>query len=408
MAWSKEGVVTVIGCCCVVNTISVLVYVFGSYRKIHRKGVYYDVAFGIETSLNLLSDFTMIGTLQNNADVLRMLSVFLIWNTGSTLFCYVGHIAASKFSSKYERIEKLDADIDEDSYRIASFIHDIIMYTVIALVKVVNTICVFVYVFGSYRRIHNKGAYYDVAFGVETSLNLISDFAMIGALENDAIPESKVIPTADMLETMSGFLMWNVVSTLFCYVGHIAASEFSSRYTSTLINGVIMHTVIAIIKSYVLYGIYTFYRECKRTGIVPTDMQGAMFVNSPGGGTAGGQEPVVIIIRQSSATAVDPGTGGRSLTPHKEVIQLSGSRAPLSGTSAALKKGAEVAQLPTEGKKGPSEEKPLKASSKETLFGSTRSQSHHSFQVPEAVFPALRPQDGAVPGPSKPRRGSLR
>nr|XP_054922219.1 uncharacterized protein LOC129382361 [Dermacentor andersoni] len=234
---------------------------------------------------------------------------------------------------------------------------------------------------------------------------------MIGTMENNA----------DMLTTMEGFLTWNIASTLFCYVGHIAASVFASKYeriekldpgtdedsyrTSTLINGVIMYTVIAIIKSYVLYGIYTFYAECKRTGIMPTDMQGAVFLNAPGGGTAGGQEPVVIIIRQSSATAVDPVTGGRSLTTVREVIQVPGSRAPLSGTSAAPTKGAEAAQLPTEGKKGPCEEKPLKASSEDTICGGTRSQSHHSFEVPEVVFPAVRPQDGAVPGPSKPRRG---
>ncbi|XP_054922342.1 uncharacterized protein [Dermacentor andersoni] len=215
----------------------------------------------------------MIGTLQNNADVLRMLSVFLIWNTGSTLFCYVGHIAASKFSSKYKRIEKLDADIDEDSYRAC-----------------------------------------------------------------------------------------------------------------------------------VLYGIYTFYVECKQARAMPTVVDRATFLNRDGGGTSEGQEPVIVVIRQLSAASADPVTAGRSLTAVASPV----ANAPMTfpGTSTASK--TEAPDHPAEGKREPAEEKPRNWSSEGSAFGASHRQSQPSLELPEVVFPAIRPQGGLVPGPSKLWRGGAR
>ncbi|KAL3199765.1 hypothetical protein MRX96_043800 [Rhipicephalus microplus] len=101
MMGTKEGIITILSFCCVVNSINITVYVFGSYRNINSKGAAYDVAFGVETSLNLISDFKMIGSLHRDETMVKTLNAFLILNTGTTLFCYVGHIAACKFASKY-------------------------------------------------------------------------------------------------------------------------------------------------------------------------------------------------------------------------------------------------------------------------------------------------------------------
>ncbi|KAL1416343.1 hypothetical protein MTO96_028066 [Rhipicephalus appendiculatus] len=283
----------------------------------------------------------------------------------------------------------------------------------------VNSINVTIYVFGSYRNINSKGAAYDAAFGIETLLNLFSDFKMIGSLQRDVVPVNNAIPTEKMVKTLNVFLIWNTGSTLFCYVGHIAASKFASKYEifestasdvdeesyrrASFINGAITYTVIALVKAYVLYYIYTFYVECKRAATLPPVIAPAVFVDSAGGGTGAGQETVVVLIRESSSSTINPSTGSRSVGKEREVVRVSGEEKALSPSAPSTQNEANVPSRPSE---VTSAEVKARSASDESVFGGSRRLSQQALEIPDAVFPAVRTGDGAVAGPSRPRHGA--
>ncbi|KAH7947371.1 hypothetical protein HPB52_010986 [Rhipicephalus sanguineus] len=158
-----------------------------------------------------------------------------------------------------------------------------------------------------------------------------------------------------------------------------------------------------MVKAYVLYYIYSFYVECKQRAALPPVIAPAVFVGSAGGGTAGGQEPEVILIKDSSATTINPSTGGRSVTHVREVIRVSGAEMALSPSPATTQNDVNV---PTRPSGGTSVEVKTPSASNESLFVRSRRQSQQALEVPDAVFPAVRTSDGAVAGPSRPRHGA--
>ncbi|XP_075750575.1 uncharacterized protein LOC142817441 [Rhipicephalus microplus] len=197
---------------------------------------------------------------------------------------------------------------------------------------------------------------------------------MIGSLHRDET----------MVKTLNAFLILNTGTTLFCYVGHIAACKFASKY------------------AYVLYYIYSFYVECKQAAALPPVIAPVAFVASTGGGTAEVQESMVVLIRESSATTMNASTGWKSVSKVQEVVRVSGEKTAMSPSSASTQNEANGPSQPSE---VTSPEVKARSPSDESVFGGSHRQSQQTLEIPDFVFPAVRTGDGAVAGPSRPRHG---
>ncbi|KAL1440703.1 hypothetical protein MTO96_009252 [Rhipicephalus appendiculatus] len=110
-------------------------YVFGTYRTLGNTGWIFDILLGLETGVNLVSDFTLLSALQTSAVVVTKLRNFLTLNTGTILFCCVTHIGASYYVAQYVYVDGAIDDEEEQSVRNNVFAQLALFYVFLATVK---------------------------------------------------------------------------------------------------------------------------------------------------------------------------------------------------------------------------------------------------------------------------------
>ncbi|KAH8021778.1 hypothetical protein HPB51_016857 [Rhipicephalus microplus] len=89
-----------------------------------------------------------------------------------------------------------------------------------------------------------------------------------------------------------------------------AHSILDSVENSTTTTGIRSHDL----QVYVLYGIYGFYAENKKGGILPRVVERVVIYNVPSGAAAGVPESHTILIRESMDARTDTSTGTRAVT----------------------------------------------------------------------------------------------
>ncbi|KAL3215444.1 hypothetical protein MRX96_034155 [Rhipicephalus microplus] len=109
MSFSQNTVVCILFLCIGINIFSATSYLLGHYRALGSDGLLFDVLLGIETGVNLVSDFILLNALQSSsnpavrgpshAEVVETFRKFLMLNTGTILFCCVTHIRRIVFLS---------------------------------------------------------------------------------------------------------------------------------------------------------------------------------------------------------------------------------------------------------------------------------------------------------------------
>ncbi|KAL1415820.1 hypothetical protein MTO96_028763 [Rhipicephalus appendiculatus] len=135
MSFSRETVGCVLILCIGINFFCIGSYVFGKYRTLGNTGWIFDILLGLETGVNLLSDFTLLSALQTSAVVVTKLRNFLSLNTGTILFCCVTHIGASYYVAQYVDVDGAFSAEEEQSVRNIVFAQLALFYVFLLTVK---------------------------------------------------------------------------------------------------------------------------------------------------------------------------------------------------------------------------------------------------------------------------------
>ncbi|KAL3215424.1 hypothetical protein MRX96_034136 [Rhipicephalus microplus] len=135
MSFSRETVVCVLMFCIAINCFCITSYVIGTYRAIASEGFIFDLLLGLETGVNLVSDFVLLNALQTQAEVVMKLRNFLTLNTGTILFCCVTHIGASYFLAQHVHVHAAKNAEEKQTVRNSVFSQLAIYYVILALIK---------------------------------------------------------------------------------------------------------------------------------------------------------------------------------------------------------------------------------------------------------------------------------
>ncbi|XP_075744264.1 uncharacterized protein LOC142803042 isoform X2 [Rhipicephalus microplus] len=143
----------------------------------------------------------------------------------------------------------------------------------------INCFCITSHVIGTYRAIASEGFIFDLLLGLETGVNLVSDFVLLNALQTQSNPAQNSSPHAEVVMKLRNFLTLNTGTILFCCVTHIGASYFLAQHVhvhgaknaeekQTVRNSVfsqlaIYYVILALVKGAILHNIYGFYRDFK-------------------------------------------------------------------------------------------------------------------------------------------------
>ncbi|XP_075744265.1 uncharacterized protein LOC142803042 isoform X3 [Rhipicephalus microplus] len=125
----------------------------------------------------------------------------------------------------------------------------------------INCFCITSHVIGTYRAIASEGFIFDLLLGLETGVNLVSDFVLLNALQTQSNPAQNSSPHAEVVMKLRNFLTLNTGTILFCCVTHIGASYFLAQHVH--VHGAKNAEEKQTVRGAILHNIYGFYRDFK-------------------------------------------------------------------------------------------------------------------------------------------------
>ncbi|XP_077540942.1 uncharacterized protein LOC144153168 [Haemaphysalis longicornis] len=303
-------------------------------EEIPVSGFVFDLIFGTETALNLVSDIMMQGALYSwkTPGAKGKLGLYLVWNCCTTGLCYIASLFFADFNSKIVGTYPTEGRLlDDATARSRARIMMGITYTAVFLVKLVNGLWLLYYATFGNRTLEGVWVFMDILFAGETALNLGSDFLMEYVLMSQVFNlAGETISPAARKTIFKYSLIWKCCSTGLCYVASLGVAylrskgalwtafrqkqqeKYSEPYSGMKVTlyFAITYTIIAAVKAAVLFGMYRFYRNfdtlvIQSTGQAYNFQQGYPSVD---GGVAPGTYPPY-------ATA-DPGTAAASYPPY--------------------------------------------------------------------------------------------
>lgn len=133
--------------CAALNSFSLLKYLFGFYRRNISYGWAFDLAFGSECFLNLVSDYLLLATYKDfprpsslwGRDS-QVLLGFIVWNSAGVGICYVvSLVLAVHFANTVDLKEAMqeirEQNVDEADFRRQMMMTTISVFTMMAFVK---------------------------------------------------------------------------------------------------------------------------------------------------------------------------------------------------------------------------------------------------------------------------------
>ncbi|KAL3234705.1 hypothetical protein MRX96_003353 [Rhipicephalus microplus] len=144
---NKNNIVSLCYGCVALNSFSVLKYAFGFYRRSITYGWAFDLAFGSECFVNLVSDYLLLATYKDfplpsllfGKDSLVLLG-FIAWNSTSVTICYVSSIVlAVHFANTVDLKDAMqdlkEQNVDEADFRRQMMLTTISVFTFVAFIK---------------------------------------------------------------------------------------------------------------------------------------------------------------------------------------------------------------------------------------------------------------------------------
>lgn len=144
---NKNNIVSLCYGCAALNSFSLLKYAFGFYRRSITYGWAFDLAFGSECFINLVSDYLLLATYKDfplpslllGKDNLVLLG-FIMWNSTSITICYVTSIVlAVHFANTVDLKEAMqdlkEQNVDEADFRRQMMMTTISVFTFLAFIK---------------------------------------------------------------------------------------------------------------------------------------------------------------------------------------------------------------------------------------------------------------------------------
>ncbi|XP_054921037.1 uncharacterized protein [Dermacentor andersoni] len=144
---NRNTIVSLCYGCAALNSFSFLKYAFGFYRRNMAYGWAFDLTFGSECFLNLMSDYLLLATYKDfplpslllGKDSLVLLG-FIVWNSASVGVCFVSSIAlAVHFANTVDLKEAMqdlkDQNVEEGDFRRQMMMTTISVFTLMAFIK---------------------------------------------------------------------------------------------------------------------------------------------------------------------------------------------------------------------------------------------------------------------------------
>lgn len=162
MSWTKTHVICSAAFFLGSNTLFLIAYIAGhNSRWLKNIGWIFDLSFGVESALNILPALALIAALLKMAapganddtrTMLKTLKVFVVWNAGTTILCYIGSIVLAKVRAADIElpqgfVEKVKEHQSSDQgLRYSLFILQIVVFSMGAGVK--GAVLYFMYDYG--------------------------------------------------------------------------------------------------------------------------------------------------------------------------------------------------------------------------------------------------------------------
>ncbi|XP_077507593.1 uncharacterized protein LOC144118558 [Amblyomma americanum] len=144
---NRNTIVSLCYGCAALNSFSFLKYAFGFYRRNISYGWAFDLAFGTECFLNMVSDYLLLATYKDfprpsslrGRDSLVLLG-FIVWNSAGVGICYVASLVlAVHFASTVDLKEAMqeirEQNVDEADFRRQMMMTTISVFTFVAFIK---------------------------------------------------------------------------------------------------------------------------------------------------------------------------------------------------------------------------------------------------------------------------------
>ncbi|XP_077488985.1 uncharacterized protein LOC144099505 isoform X2 [Amblyomma americanum] len=173
--------------------------------------------------------------------------------------------------------------------------------TILYLCTGVNAIQVFKYVTGGYRVLHSSGWIFDVLYGIETGLNLVSDVIILQALQLSKQKETKM--------KLMTFLGWNCISTSFCYVTSLFLAGFLSEHLP-LQKEHLKDLQEKEFRGAILYAMYQFYQNWDKEQQGDGVIDASAYAFQAGGPPGAPGQPYYITAPQPAPGTQQPVPGG--------------------------------------------------------------------------------------------------
>ncbi|KAL1440407.1 hypothetical protein MTO96_009448 [Rhipicephalus appendiculatus] len=133
---NRNNIVSLCYGCAALNSFSLLKYAFGFYRRSITYGWAFDLAFGSECFINLVSDYFLLAAYKDSLVLLG----FIAWNTTSIAICFVTSIVlAVHFANTVDLKDAIqdlkEQNMDEADFRRQMMITTISVFTFMAFLK---------------------------------------------------------------------------------------------------------------------------------------------------------------------------------------------------------------------------------------------------------------------------------
>ncbi|XP_065309123.1 uncharacterized protein [Dermacentor albipictus] len=122
--------------CTVCNIFWVVTRIDALSRGLNKEKAMFHIIYGVGSTLDLVSDVTMLHALRNPSQAKQKFRLFLIWNTLSTCGYNVGGLFLEFLNSKHTDEKSKNRTKDEKSLDTRIFFVVVVIYTAIFLVKV--------------------------------------------------------------------------------------------------------------------------------------------------------------------------------------------------------------------------------------------------------------------------------
>ncbi|XP_049520208.1 uncharacterized protein LOC119445191 isoform X1 [Dermacentor silvarum] len=144
---NRNTIVSLCYGCAALNSFSFLKYAFGFYRRSIAYGWAFDLTFGSECFINLISDYLLLATYKDfplpslllGKESLVLLG-FIAWNSAGISICYISSIVlAVHFANTVDLKEAMqdlkDQNVEEGDFRRQMMITTISVFTLMAFMK---------------------------------------------------------------------------------------------------------------------------------------------------------------------------------------------------------------------------------------------------------------------------------